>query len=272
MDLGHGPVGRERDVLGWRARSRLNWWLLAAIPVAFLTLFLVWPLATVVWRGFFGEWDSSGVLTWSRLSRVAGTTLGLATLGTLGSVALGVPSAYVMYRLRWPGVRTVRAIAAVPFVLPTMVVAAAFSALTGRGGVLAGLGLDHTVWVVVAALVFYNVAVVSRTVGSAWAGFDPATGLAARTLGASRLQTFWFVTLPALTPSIAAAAALVFVFCASSFGVVLVLGGSRISTVETEIYVQVNQFLDLLQRPKHIAAFGVGAGKRFRQLVVVLDL
>jgi thiamine transport system permease protein len=53
------------------------------------------------------------------------------------------------------------------------------------------------------------------------------------------------VTLPALTPAIVAAASVVFLFCATAFGVVLTLGGLRYSTVETEIYLLTTQFLDL---------------------------
>ncbi|MFV0286820.1 MAG: ABC transporter permease, partial [Demequina sp.] len=105
--------------------------------------------------------------------------------------------------------------------------------------------LDQSVVAIAAALVFYNVSVVVRVVGGTWAGLDPATAAAASTLGADRRRVFAHVTVPALMPSIASAASVVFLFCATSFGVVLVLGGTRVRTLETEIYLQVNQFLDL---------------------------
>jgi thiamine transport system permease protein len=53
------------------------------------------------------------------------------------------------------------------------------------------------------------------------------------------------VTLPALTPAIASAASLAFLFCATAFGTVLVLGGLQFGTIETEIWIQTTQFLDL---------------------------
>ncbi|MFW2512841.1 ABC transporter permease [Demequina sp. SO4-13] len=232
-----------------RLHHSLGWWALAAVPLAFLGLFFLWPLAAVMGRGLFdGGFDLAGVLdvaTSSRTADAAVTTLALAAAGTVGALLLGVPGAYALYRLRWRGQTAVRAVAAVPFVLPTVVVAAAFTALLGRSGPLSGLGLDQSPVAIAAALVFYNVAVVIRVVGGTWASLDPSTADAARTLGADRRQAFTHVTLPALAPSIGSAAAVVFLFCATSFGVVLVLGGTRVRTIETEIYLQVNQFLDL---------------------------
>lgn len=232
-----------------RAHHGLGWWALAAVPLAFLTLFFLWPLLAILARGLVdGGFDLAGLVDIATSERTADalvTTVLLATAGTAGSLVLGLPAAYALYRLRWRGQAAVRAIAAVPFVLPTIVVAAAFSALFGRSGLLGGLGLDQSPAVIVLALVFYNVIVVTRVVGGAWAALDPAQADAAGTLGADRAATFRHVTLPALAPAIGSAAAVVFLFCATSFGVVLVLGGTRVTTLETEIYLQVGQFLDL---------------------------
>ena len=63
--------------------------------------------------------------------------------------------------------------------------------------------------------------------------------------GASPLQVLRTVTLPALLPGIVSAASVVFLFCATAFGVVLTLGGLRYATVETEIYLLTTQLLDL---------------------------
>ena len=235
-----------------RRRYRLHpwWWVLAAVPMAFLGLFFVWPLFEVLSRGLVvdGHLDAAGmweVLTASRTAKVVATTVWLALLGTAGAVLVGVPAAYALFRLTWRGQRAIRALATVPFVLPTIVVAAAFSALLRPSGLLGRFDLDQSVAAIAVALVFYNIAVVLRIVGGAWSAMDPSTLSAARVLGASRWRAFRAVTLPALTPAIASAAAIVFLFCATSFGVVLVLGGTRVRTVETEIYLQVNQFLDL---------------------------
>jgi thiamine transport system permease protein len=244
MDGGRHPLMDRR----WRAgRRHLAWAVVVAAPVVFLAVFFAWPLVTVLARGLAGTgtgaaWD---VLTSPGIPEAIRNTVLLAVLGTAGSVALGVPAAWALYRLRWAGQGTVRALVAVPFVLPTVVVAAAFGALFARRGPLGFAGLDQSVAAIVCALVFFNVSVVTRVVGSAWAALDPGTQLSARTLGASRWRAFRTVTLPALAPALGAAAAVVLLFCSTSFGIVLVLGGTRVRTVETEIYLQVNQFLDL---------------------------
>jgi thiamine transport system permease protein len=93
--------------------------------------------------------------------------------------------------------------------------------------------------------VFFNVSGVVRTVGGLWRHLDAGPLLAARTLGASRLRAFATVTLPRLRPAIGAAAAIVFLFTFTSFGVVLILGGPGRSTLEVEIHRATAQMLDL---------------------------
>ena len=82
-------------------------------------------------------------------------------------------------------------------------------------------------------------------VGAAWESLDPRPAEAAAALGASPAQVLRTVTLPALRPAIVSAASVVFLFCATAFGVVLTLGGLRYSSVETEIYLLTTNLLDL---------------------------
>jgi len=239
--------GATLSLRGSSVRRHLAWAAVVALPIAFLAVFFAWPLGTVLARGLEGTGTGAawGVITSPGVPKAIRNTFVLAGLGTVGSVALGVPAAWALYRVRWRGQVAARAIVAVPFVLPTVVVAAAFGALFARNGLLGFAGLDQSMTAIVCALVFFNVSVVTRVVGTAWASLDPGTQLAARTLGASRVRAFRTVTLPALAPALGAASAVVLLFCSTSFGIVLVLGGTRVRTVETEIYLQVNQFLDL---------------------------
>ena len=117
--------------------------------------------------------------------------------------------------------------------------------LLAPSGPLGFLRLDGTPVAIVAAMVFFNLAVVVRTVGGMWENLDPRREQAAAALGASPWQVLRTVTLPALAPAIVSAASIVFLFCATAFGVVLTLGGLRYATVETEIYLLTTQFLDL---------------------------
>ena len=230
--------------------ERVGWTLAVAGPLAFLTVFFAWPVVTLVGRGLApdGALDLSGfgeVLARERTWRVLTQTLTQATLGTAVCVALGIPGALVLYRRSFPGRDLLRGVVTVPFVLPSVVVGVAFHALVTRGGPLEALGLDGTLTAVVAALAFFNYGLVVRTVGTMWSRLDPRAVEAARALGASPGRAFATVTLPALAPAIASAASLTFLFCATAYGVVLVLGGVGIGTIETEIYRLTTQYLDL---------------------------
>ncbi len=250
-------------------------WALLAVPLAFLALFFVWPLGALVWRALAdaGLAVDASTLTLERTWRVIGTTFGLAAIGTFFALLVGLPAAWALFTMRWKGQRVVRALLSVPFALPTVVVAAAFSSLLRPSGSLGFLGADQTLAAIGIALAFFNVPVVLRVVGGGWASLDHGTAVAARSLGANRWQAFRHVTLPALTPALVSAAAIVFLFCATSFGIVLILGGTRVSTVETEIWLQVNQFLDLraaavlavIQVAIVAATLGVAAWARARR-------
>jgi thiamine transport system permease protein len=223
---------------------------LAAVPLAVLGAFFLYPVGGMVQRGFWtdGAFDPGAVLDVlgrDRVHRVLWFTLWTAGLSTVLAVVLGVPTAFVLHRLRFGGQRFLRTLIVVPFVLPTVVVGVAFRQLIASSGPLGWLHLDGTPTAIVAALVFFNVSVVVRTVGTFWEGIDRRTEEAAATLGASPLRVFLTVTLPALLPAVVSAASVVFLFCSTSFGIVLTLGGLRYANVETEIYLLTTQELDL---------------------------
>jgi thiamine transport system permease protein len=223
---------------------------LSLVPLAALGVFFVLPVVGMIAQGFWpdGQFDPGGVLevlARPRVHRVVWFTVWSAAAGTAISVLLGLPAAHVLYRLDLPLRRGLRAALLVPFVLPTVVVGVAFRQLLGDAGPLGFLGLDQTAAAIVAGLVFFNVAVVIRVVGAAWEALDPRPAQAAATLGAAPWQVFRTVTLPALRPAIVSAASVVFLFCATAFGIVLTLGGVRYSTVETEIYLLTTTVFDL---------------------------
>jgi thiamine transport system permease protein len=216
--------------------------------VAVLAVFFVLPVVGMVGRGFRpeGHWDVGGVLdvlARPRVHRVLWFTVWTSSAATAITLVLGLPAAYVLHRLAVPLRRVVRAALLVPFVLPTVVVGVAFRQLFT--GPLAWLHVDGTPWAILAGLVFFNAAVVIRAVGAAWESMDPRPGEAAAALGASPWTVFRTVTLPALRPAIVGAGSVVFLFCATSFGVVLTLGGLRYASVETEIYLLTTNLLDL---------------------------
>ncbi|MGW0683608.1 ABC transporter permease [Streptomyces sp. NPDC002754] len=226
---------------------------LMALPVVFFGLFFAYPVVAIVERGLHvdGGWQLGrilDVLGQSDIRHVLWFTVWQAVASTLLTLLIALPGAYVFARFEFPGKQVLRAVVTVPFVLPTVVVGTAFLALVGKGGLLDevwGVRLDTTVWAILLAHVFFNYAVVVRTVGGLWAQLDPRQEEAARMLGASRFAAWRRVTLPALGPAVAAAALMVFLFTFTSFGVVQILGGPGFSTLEVEIYRQTAQIFDL---------------------------
>lgn len=228
----------------------LGWTVATLLPLGFVLLFFVWPVVSLVATGLTddGHLDLSGipeVFGDARTWRVIGQTMLQAVGSTVISLLLGVPAAYALYRLDFAGRGFLRGFLTVPFVLPTVVVGTAFTALLGPGGPLEWLGLDRSFVGIVLALAFFNVTVVARTVGGFWGRLDDSAAMAARVMGAGRARAWLTVTLPALGPALASAAALVFLFSSTSFGIVLILGGGEFANVETEIYRLTVQFLDL---------------------------
>ena len=227
-----------------RRLSVLGRTLAAAAPAGFLLVFFVWPVTVVLGRGLSLD-ALQDVAGDARLRDVLWFTFWQAVVSTALTVVLALPAAWVLARYRFPGRSIIRAAMTVPFVLPTVVVASAFVAVLGRGGVLGGLGLHPGIGAILIAHVFFNYAVVARTVGSALEHIDPTLESAARVLGASRWRAFREVSLPLVRPALVAAASIVFLFTFSSFGVVLLLGGARRATLEVEIWRQTAFFLDL---------------------------
>ncbi len=234
-------------------------WLL---PVGFLLLFYFYPLGRIFALSFGrAEGGLLGAIqeAWASaaLKRAIRFTFLQAGLSTLLTLLVGLPGAYLFGRFTFKGKGMLRAFTGVPFVMPTLVVAAAFDALLGtRGWLNLGLmslfnlssppiDLSNTLAAILLAHVFYNTTIVMRVVGDFWSHLDPRLNQAARMLGASPRQAWLRITLPLLAPAVLAAALLVFIFDFTSFGVILVLGGPQFSTIETEIYYQAVSLFNL---------------------------
>jgi len=219
-----------------QVRGPVPAWVLALVPAAFLLVFFAWPVANILARG--ASTDGLVLLARPQTWRIVEFTIVQAVLSTVLTVLVAMPGAYVLNRYAIRGRRVLIALVTVPFVLPTVVVGLAFRALLPADwiGSLAVILLAH---------VFFNYAVVVRIVGGLWGQLDPRYMQAARSLGATPWQGFRTVTWPLLRPAVLAAAALVFLFTFTSFGVVLVLGGPTTTTLEVEIFLRTAELLDL---------------------------
>ena len=247
----------------FRHRNRAWTAIGLAIPAVFLGWFFVYPVATIIAKGLGGGDGSPfativSVLGRGSVRRIAWFTLWQATVSTILTLIIALPATWVIAHRTFRGKETLRALLLVPFVLPTVVVGAAFTFALGPEGPL-GIDLRRTVWAILIAHVFYNVPIVIRTVSTFWERIPEELTHATRTLGESPWRTFLRVTFPLLRPALAAAAAIVFLLTFTSFGVILILGDLGHSTLEVEIWRQATGLL----------RFEVAAVLALAQLVVV---
>ncbi|MCP3941108.1 MAG: iron ABC transporter permease [Desulfobacteraceae bacterium] len=229
--------------------------VIIAFPLLFLSLFYIFPLMSIFKLSFFSDGGFNVDIFKKLFSknyyyRVFYFTFFQALLSTFVTVAAALPGAYIYTHYSFPGKKLLKTVTTIPFVLPTVVVAAAFQAFLGKKGVInqvyasfsGGSGvlihLDQTLWLIILAHLFFNYTIVFRIVSGFWAQLGNKTAEAAKMLGASGFKIFIKITLPLLKPALYASSLLVFIFCFSSFGVILILGGPKFSTVETEIYKQ----------------------------------
>jgi thiamine transport system permease protein len=260
MDTGLDASGTEQVKV--RRDFNFRHLLLWIAPLSFLGLFYFYPLGGILQASFARSAGSPAfaflqALSSSTLRNVLWFTLWQATLSTALTLLVGLPGAYLLARYEFPGKSLIQALTGIPFVMPTLVVAAAFNALLGPSGwgnliLMKILGLSqppiqfaNTIYAILVAHIFYNTTIVLRMVGDFWSHIDPRISHAAQMLGANRWQTLREITLPLLMPAISAAALLVFIFDFTSFGVILILGGPQFATLEVEIYYQTVSLFNL---------------------------
>ncbi len=259
MSIYH-PDRQEKGITKFRVVMPA--WIKPVLPWAgvsiFLGLFFFYPLSRILWLGLnpaaLSTLDPPSILLAVRSLLF---TFYQAALSTLLTLLLGLPAAFLFARYNFHGKSFLRVLTAIPFMLPTVVVAAGFNALLGPHGWVnlglmdlfhlqsAPISIMGTLGVILLAHVFYNSTIVIRLVGNALSHLDPRLEQAARTLGANPPAVLNRITFPLLRPSILAAAVLVFIFDFTSFGVILLLGGPGFSTLEVEIYKQAVQIFNL---------------------------
>ncbi|MBF0209916.1 MAG: iron ABC transporter permease [Desulfamplus sp.] len=232
-----------------------------SIPILFFGIFYLYPLAGIFIRSFFHDehgfnlYNLFKIFQSPRILGVIWFTIWQAVLSTILTLIVALPCSYVMGQFDFRFKRLIMTLATIPFVLPTVVVAASFQVISysiedailllSDGSLISLFKSNNPILMVLFAHIFYNFSVVLRITSSFFSSIGKETTEAAQMLGADSLQIFFKVTLPLLKPAIFASAMLVFIFCFSSFGVILILGGASISTIEVEIYRQAAHLFNL---------------------------
>jgi thiamine transport system permease protein len=242
MDGKHTPV---------KKRLRVHPYALAGlVPGCFFLLFYFYPLSGIFIKSFFQEGKGNfsfldQVFASTRMMKIIWFTFWQAGLSTLLTLICALPCAFVLSHYRFKGKKTIKILASIPFVLPAVVVAVAFQASFGNNGFFFGMKIDNPLVLILLAHVFYNFSVMLRIITGFWSSLQGRIKEAAMVLGASPSQVFFNITLPLLKPAISASCVLVFIFCFSSFGIILILGGPSFSTIEAEIYRQAAHLFNL---------------------------
>lgn len=205
------------------------------IPTAFLLLFLAIPIGNLI----ASTWSpgAAATLTDERTWTIAALAVTQAIISTVVALVIGLPIAKALTGFDFAGRALTTALITVPFVMPTVVVAMAFRSLFGSQ-------VANGLIIVVLAHAYINLAVVVRIVGSQWSQLDPRVIHVARSLGANEWQAFRTITLPALRPAVLTSAGIVFTFCFTSLGIVLLIGDSTTRTLESAILRNTSLLLD----------------------------
>ena len=260
---GAGTPSVQRRML----QKDLTPYLVFAIPMAFLCLFLFWPLATTFLRAFMrsGNKFNLGKLGFTgfekfissslyRRSLLNSSIVGISVTGF--SLIIGVPMGYFVARVKIPGKSLMLSLGILPVIMPSFIGAFSWIILLGRQGVvrhflnaaLAPLGLElPTIYgmfgmIFVMTLTYYPfVFLLSH------GAFSSANALledAGTLMGADRWRVLRTITFPLVIPSIGAAALLVFIRAIGNFGIPAIIGGDQY-VLPTLIYFRVNGFWDL---------------------------
>lgn len=209
-------------------------WSLRAIALTYLCVMLILPLAAVVQDGLSGGltglWqDVSRPEAWAALI----LTLWTAAVMTVINTVMGVLTAYVLVRYRFPGRSLVNAIIDIPFAIPTLVTGVMLVILYGpQTAVGSWLKLQFG-WqilfappAIILALLFVSFPFVVRTLQPVLMEIDLDQEDAAHTLGASAWTTFRRVLLPAISPAVITGALLGFARALGEFGSIIIVAGN----------------------------------------------
>ena len=219
-------------------------WPLLVLGVVGVALFVI-PLAGLATRVPWTELPE--LITSDIVVDALKISLLTSSLAAAISVVLGVPLAWMLARLEFPGRNVIRAIVTLPMVLPPVVGGAALLFALGRRGLVGeplaeatGFLLPFSMWAVVLANTFVAMPFLVITVEGALKSVDQRYESAAATLGATRLSVFRRVTLPMIAPSLRAGAVLAWARALGEFGATVTFAGNlqgRTQTLPLAVFV-----------------------------------
>jgi molybdate transport system permease protein len=234
------PVARRRRRAG-RERLPVPVLILAIIAIAFFAL----PFLGLLWKAPWS--DAWSILTSPSAMTALRLSLWCSTWATALSVVFGVPLAWLLARITFPGRSAVRALCTLSMVVPPVVAGVALFYALGRRGLVGqyldrwfGITLPFSMAGVVVAQTFVAMPFLVITVEAAFRQVDTRLEDAARTLGASRWYVFRRVILPGIRPGLVAGAVLAWARALGEFGATITFAGNfpgRTQTMPLAIYL-----------------------------------
>lgn len=199
----------------------------------YLCLVVLIPLAGLFFSTFTLSWDAFVQAVASpRVMAAYKVTFGMALLAAFVNVVFGMVVAWVLVRYSFPGKKLVDAMVDLPFALPTAVAGIALTALYAPQGWIGqifkeiGIQVAFTPAGIAIALIFVGLPFVVRTVEPVLEDMDAELEEAAMSLGASRVQTFYKVILPHITPALLTGFAMAFARGLGEYGSVIFIAGN----------------------------------------------
>ena len=227
------------------------------IIFAFLFIFFYYPILFIIQKAFYidGNFSFQAFVNllqqpWQRY--VLAFTVKQAILSLALTVAIGLPISLIFTYYEIPFKKQFKALMMVPFVLPGISVALGFILFYGQQGFVnkilsyfnTNIQILYSLKAILLAHAFYNVPLFVKMLNDTLENFNKNLVISARTLGSGKLYSFYKVVLPCIMPSIINVSILIFLYCFMSFGIILVLGGVKYTTIEVNIYTLVKHMLE----------------------------
>ncbi|WP_050527079.1 ABC transporter permease subunit [Pseudorhodobacter aquimaris] len=219
-----------------------------AIPLIGLTLFFLYPMATVFLRsittadGSYGFANYTEVLASKGFWRATQNSMAMGVATTIVSVFLGFIIAHGLHRCAFRGKWMIRGVIVLPLLAPSLVQALGLIFLLGRNGLVSraiGTEVDiYGFWGLLIANTLYALPQAVMIIGASLVLLDARTYEAAEVMGAKPSRQFRDLTLPAIFFALLNSAFVVFIITITDFGNAAVIGGDY-SVLATEIYTQV---------------------------------
>jgi len=201
------------------------WLIMPLIPLAIWSFARGWFFPDILPRQWtmqaweYAMSDTSGVLDSLWL------TIGISLSATALSILVGVPAGRALGMYKFKGKEVVELMILAPTIVPGIAV------VLGIHSVFISLGLTNTVQGVILVHLIPTLPYMTLVMAGIFSNYDPAFEAQARSLGASPLKTFWYVTLPAIMPGIIVGGLFAFLVSWSQYILTLMIGGGRVVTL-----------------------------------------